>query len=62
MNTEKSDKVFGKNSKKDGKCLVPVKALSKVVRAKFCEKLKANLKDKFNENQENEYEKIRKKK
>ena len=48
-----------KNIKNDGKFLFPVKALSKVFRAKFCEKLKANLKDKFNENQENEYEKIR---
>jgi hypothetical protein len=46
-----------KNIKNDGKFLFPVKALSKVFRAKFCEKLKANLKDKFNENQENEYEK-----
>ena len=48
-----------KNIKNDGKFLFPVKALSKVFRAKFCEKLKANLKDKFNENQENEYGKIR---
>ena len=48
-----------KNIKNDGKFLFSVKALSKVFRAKFCEKLKANLKDKFNENQENEYEKIR---
>ena len=48
-----------KNLRSDGKFLFPVKALSKVFRAKFCEKLKANLKDKFNENQENEYEKIR---
>ena len=48
-----------KNIKNDGKFLFPVKALSNVFRAKFCEKLKANLKDKFNENQENEYEKIR---
>lgn len=48
-----------KNIRSDGKFLFPVKALSKVFRAKFCEKLKANLKDKFNENQENEYEKIR---
>jgi hypothetical protein len=46
-----------KNIKNDGKFLFSVKALSKVFRAKFCEKLKANLKDKFNENQENEYEK-----
>ena len=37
--------------------LFSVKALSKVFRAKFCEKLKATLKDKFNENQENEYKK-----
>ncbi|MDX8558682.1 IS91 family transposase [Elizabethkingia sp. HX CGY] len=48
-----------KNIKNDGKFLFSVKALSKVFRAKFCEKLKANLKDKFNENQENEYGKIR---
>ena len=48
-----------KNIKNDGKFLFSVKALSKVFRAKFCEKLKVNLKDKFNENQENEYEKIR---
>jgi hypothetical protein len=48
-----------KNIRSDGKFLFSVKALSKVFRAKFCEKLKANLKDKFNENQENEYEKIR---
>ena len=48
-----------KNIRNDGEFLFPVKALSKVFRAKFCEKLKANLKDKFNENQENEYEKIR---
>jgi len=48
-----------KNIRNNGKFLFPVKALSKVFRAKFCEKLKANLKDKFNENQENEYEKIR---
>lgn len=48
-----------KNIKNDGKFLFSVKALSKVFRAKFCEKLKANLKDKFNENQEDEYEKIR---
>ena len=48
-----------KNIKNDGKFLFSVKALSKVFRAKFCEKLKATLKDKFNENQENEYEKIR---
>ncbi|WP_312752689.1 IS91 family transposase [Epilithonimonas hominis] len=48
-----------KNLRSDGKFLFSVKALSKVFRAKFCEKLKANLKDKFNENQENEYEKIR---
>ena len=48
-----------KNIKNDGKFLFPVKALSKVFRAKFCEKLKVNLKVKFNENQENEYEKIR---
>ena len=48
-----------KNIKNDGNFFFPVKALSKVFRAKFCEKLKVNLKDKFNENQENEYEKIR---
>ncbi len=48
-----------KNIRNNGKFLFPVKALSKVFRAKFCEKLKANLKDKFNENQENEYEKNR---
>lgn len=48
-----------KNIRNNGKFLFPVKALSNVFRAKFCEKLKANLKDKFNENQENEYEKIR---
>ena len=33
-----------KNIKSDGKFLFSVKALSKVFRAKFCEKLKANLK------------------
>jgi hypothetical protein len=36
-----------KNIRNDGEFLFPVKALSKVFRAKFCEKLKANLKDKF---------------
>ena len=48
-----------KNIKNDGKFLFSVKALSKVFRAKFCEKLKHQLSLKFNENQENEYEKIR---
>ena len=55
-----------KNIKNDGKFLFPVKALSKVFRAKFCEKLKHQLSLKLNENQSenhgNEaetYEKIR---
>ena len=55
-----------KNIRNDGKFLFPVKALSKVFRAKFCEKLKHQLSLKLNENQsenhENEvgiYEKLR---
>ncbi|WP_185286903.1 IS91 family transposase, partial [Chryseobacterium indologenes] len=56
-----------KNIKNDGKFLFSVKALSKVFRAKFCEKLKHQLSLKLNENQrekftENEagnYEKLR---
>ena len=56
-----------KNLRSDGKFLFPVKALSKVFRAKFCEKLKHQLSLKLNENQrekftENEagnYEKLR---
>ncbi|WP_185242130.1 IS91 family transposase [Elizabethkingia anophelis] len=48
-----------KNIRNDGEFLFPVKALSKVFRAKFCEKLKHQLSLKLNENQENEYEKIR---
>ena len=55
-----------KNIRNDGKFLFPVKALSKVFRAKFCEKLKYQLSLKLNENQsenhENEvgiYEKLR---
>uniref|UniRef100_UPI001627C3A7 IS91 family transposase n=1 Tax=Chryseobacterium sp. C3 TaxID=2761532 RepID=UPI001627C3A7 len=56
-----------KNLHSDGKFLFPVKALSKVFRAKFCEKLKHQLSLKLNENQrekftENEagnYEKLR---
>ena len=55
-----------KNIKNDGKFLFSVKALSKVFRAKFCEKLKHQLSLKLNENQSenhgNEaetYEKIR---
>ncbi|WP_313270519.1 IS91 family transposase [Epilithonimonas vandammei] len=55
------------NIRTDGKFLFPVKALSKVFRAKFCEKLKHQLSLKLNENQrekftENEagnYEKLR---
>ena len=56
-----------KNLHSDGKFLFPVKALSKVFRGKFCEKLKHQLSLKLNENQrekftENEagnYEKLR---
>ncbi|REC69948.1 IS91 family transposase [Epilithonimonas hispanica] len=56
-----------KNIRSEGKFLFPVKALSKVFRAKFCEKLKHQLSLKLNENQrekftENEagnYEKLR---
>ncbi|MDV4115329.1 IS91 family transposase, partial [Elizabethkingia anophelis] len=56
-----------KNIRSDGKFLFSVKALSKVFRAKFCEKLKHQLSLKLNENQrekftENEagnYEKLR---
>ena len=40
-----------KNIKNDGKFFFPVKALSKVFRAKFCEKLKYQLSLKLNENQ-----------
>jgi len=49
-----------KNIRSDGKFLFPIKALSKVFRAKFCEKLKGRLSLKFNKNQtendENQFE------
>ncbi|OCK51311.1 transposase [Chryseobacterium sp. CBo1] len=45
-----------KNIRNDGKFLFPVKALSKVFRAKFCEKLKLQLSLKFDKNQTGNYE------